>query len=276
VTVTALRPIASTRHEEVAMEPDHLVVDDVRLVYETSRGPLTALEGLTFGLGKREFVSVLGPSGCGKSTLLKLVTGLIRPTGGRIALAGAEVRGARPDVGIVFQQPTLLPWRNVINNVLVPIRARGASVSGYRAKAEELLELVGLKAFARHYPHELSGGMQQRVGIARCLVHDPELLLMDEPFAALDAMTRETMMDELQRIWMSTPKSVLFITHSIPEAVYLSDRIIVMGPRPGRVIDTVTVDLPRPRDVQTMAHPRFNELTTYLRNVFRNLPEVAT
>jgi len=255
------------------IEPeDRLAIDGVSLVYQTSRGPLTALDGLGFGLRDREFVSVLGPSGCGKSTLLKLVTGLLRPTAGRIVLAGTEVTGPRPDVGIVFQQPTLLPWRNVVNNVLAPIRARGADVAAYRDRAAELLALVGLADFARHYPHELSGGMQQRVGIARGLIHDPTLLLMDEPFAALDAMTREGMMDELQRIWMSTPKSVLFITHSIPEAVYLSDRIVVMGPRPGRVIETVTVDLPRPRRLETMVDPRFNEITTHLREVFRALP----
>ncbi|MGH6891774.1 MAG: ABC transporter ATP-binding protein [Dongiaceae bacterium] len=253
----------------------HLSVDGVRLVYQTSRGPLTALDGLGFGLGEREFVSVLGPSGCGKSTLLKLVTGLIRPTAGSITLAGAEVNGPRPDVGIVFQQPTLLPWRNVLDNVLVPIRARGAAVHEYRQTALDLLELVGLGAFARHHPHELSGGMQQRVGVARGLVSDPALLLMDEPFAALDAMTRETMMDELQRIWMSTTKAVLFITHSIPEAVYLSDRILVMGARPGRIIETLEVDLPRPRSIETMANPRFIELANHLRGVFTNLPQSA-
>ena len=253
----------------------HLRIDGVRLVYETSRGPLTALDGLSFDLAKGEFVSVLGPSGCGKSTLLKLVSGLIRPTAGRITLAGAEVVGPRPDVGIVFQQPTLLPWRNVLNNVLVPIRAMGRRVQDYRGRAEALLELVGLSAFARHYPHELSGGMQQRVGIARGLIHDPELMLMDEPFAALDAMTRETMSDELQRIWMSANKSVLFITHSIPEAVFLSDRIVVMGPRPGRVIETVEVELPRPRTIETMGNPHFVELSNHLRDLFRNLPGAA-
>ena len=257
------------------MSPSHLSVRDVRLVYSTSRGPLTALDRLSFDLGKREFVSVLGPSGCGKSTLLKLVTGLITPTAGSLALAGADIAGPRPDVGIVFQAPTLLPWRTVIDNVLVPIRARGAALSAYRPKAQALLDLVGLGSFARHYPHELSGGMQQRVGIARGLIHDPELLLMDEPFAALDAMTREGMMDELQRIWMSTDKSVLFITHSIPEAVYLSDRVLVMGPRPGRIVETLPVDLPRPRTLATMADTRFTELTNHLRAVFRDLAPPA-
>lgn len=249
----------------------HLRIEGVKLVYDTSRGPLVALDGLNLDVGRREFVSVLGPSGCGKSTLLKLVTGLLKPTAGAIALAGEPVAGPRPDVGIVFQQATLLPWRNVLGNVLVPIRARGGPVRAYREKAMDLLRLVGLEAFANHYPHELSGGMQQRVGIARALVHDPALLLMDEPFAALDAMTRETMMDELQRIWMSSPTSILFITHSIPEAVYLSDRIAVMGPRPGRVIETVEVDLPRPRGLDTMANPRFIELTNHLRGLFRSM-----
>ncbi|MFN9195200.1 MAG: ABC transporter ATP-binding protein, partial [Pseudomonadota bacterium] len=161
----------------------HLSVERVSLVYPTSRGPLTALQQLSFGVAPGEFVSVLGPSGCGKSTLLKLVTGLLRPAEGRLALAGRTIDGPRADVGIVFQQPTLLPWKRVIDNVLVPIRARGGSVAEHHDKAMSLLELVGLSAVARHYPQELSGGMQQRVGIARALLAEPNLLLMDEPFA---------------------------------------------------------------------------------------------
>ena len=253
----------------------HLAVERVDLVYETSRGPLQALDALDFTIARGEFVAVLGPSGCGKSTLLKLASGLLKPTRGRLTLGGETITGPRGDVGIAFQQPTLLPWRNVLDNVLVPIRAMRRDVGAYRGKAMALLELVGLGAFARHYPYELSGGMQQRVGIARCLIHEPQLLLMDEPFAALDAMTRETMTDELQRIWMSTGKSVLFITHSIPEAVYLADRIVVMGPRPGRVIETLHVDLPRPRTLETMGHAPFVSLTSHLRGVFRGLPAVA-
>jgi NitT/TauT family transport system ATP-binding protein len=253
----------------------HLKAEEVRLVYETSRGPLLALDGLDFTLRQGEFVSVLGPSGCGKSSLLRLVTGLVKPSSGNITLAGAPVTGPRPDVGIVFQQPTLLPWRNVLSNVLVPIRAQGRDIRASQPRAEALLGLVGLGAFARHYPHELSGGMQQRVGIARGLVHDPQLLLMDEPFAALDAMTREMMMDELQRIWLQTTKSVLFITHSIPEAIYLSDRILVLGPRPGRVFETITVDLPRPRTIETMSDTRFNEMSAHLRGVFRGFGVAA-
>jgi NitT/TauT family transport system ATP-binding protein len=250
----------------------HLSVEGVSLVYPTSRGPLTALQQLSFGVAPGEFVSVLGPSGCGKSTLLKLVTGLLRPAEGRLALAGRTIDGPRADVGIVFQQPTLLPWKRVIDNVLVPIRARGGSVAEHHDKAMGLLELVGLAAFARHYPQELSGGMQQRVGIARALLAEPNLLLMDEPFAALDAMTRESMMDELLHIWQRSGKTVLFITHSIPEAVYLSDRVLVMSPRPGRIVDSVRIDLPRPRSVETMAAARFGELCNELRARFRSLP----
>ena len=178
-----------------------------------------------------------------------------------------------------FQQPTLLPWKRVIDNVLVPIRARGADAAQYRDKAMALLEMVGLPRFADHYPHELSGGMQQRVGIARALLADPQLLLMDEPFAALDAMTRESMMDELLRIWSGSDgdrgRTVLFITHSIPEAVYLSDRVLVMGPRPGRIVDTLTVDLPRPRAIDVMAQPSFGSYCNHLRGLFRNMPAAA-
>jgi NitT/TauT family transport system ATP-binding protein len=192
----------------------------------------------------------------------------LQPGAGRIELGGVEVRGPRPDAGMVFQQPTLLPWRTVYDNVMMPIRALGRNAAEYRERAEALLRLVDLASFADAYPNELSGGMQQRVAVARGLIHDPTLLLMDEPFAALDAMTRETMMVELQRIWADSHKSVLFITHSIPEAVFLSDRIVVMGPRPGRVIDEIVVELPRPRTAQSMGDRRFVELTDRLRQIF--------
>jgi NitT/TauT family transport system ATP-binding protein len=257
----------------VSASASPLSIEAVNLTYATSRGPLEALKALSFDVAAGEFVSILGPSGCGKSTLLKLVTGLIDPTAGTIRLAGDPVRGPRREVGIVFQQPTLLPWKTVIENVLVPIRAMGMDVGAKRAVALELLDMMKLGKFARHYPSELSGGMQQRVGIARCLIHDPTLLLMDEPFAALDALTRESMMDELQRIWTATRKSVLFITHSIPEAVYLSDRIIVLSPRPGRVLHTLNVDLPRPRTLDTMSDPRFAALSRQLRQIFQEMPQ---
>ena len=251
----------------------HLEVSGVKLVYNTSRGPLVALNDLDFSLGEGEFVSVLGPSGCGKSSLLRLLTGLIAPNAGVIKLAGEKVSSPRADVGIVFQQATLLPWKSVINNVLVPARARGPVSPALREQAGTLLRTVGLEAFAEHYPDELSGGMQQRVGIARAMLTDPRLLLMDEPFAALDAMTRESMMDELLKVWSGTGKTVLFITHSIPEAVYLSDRVLVMGPRPGRVIEEIPINLPRPRGVATMASPDFIDTCTRLRQLFHAMPQ---
>ncbi|XAH21108.1 ABC transporter ATP-binding protein [Xylophilus sp. GW821-FHT01B05] len=246
-----------------------LVVDRVDLVYATSRGALTALQDLSLSVGPQEFVSVLGPSGCGKSSLLKLASGLLAPTAGHVRLSGVPVLKPRSDVGIVFQQATLLPWKTVLDNVLVPIRAMKLPVPAYRQRAEELLALAGLAKFMHHYPRELSGGMQQRVALARGLIHDPKLLLMDEPFSALDAMTREYMMDELQRIWLETRKAVLFITHSIPEAVYLSDRIIVMSGRPGRVVEQIDVGMARPRTQADLGSPRFIDLCKHLRDRFR-------
>jgi NitT/TauT family transport system ATP-binding protein len=267
-----MRPAAHQRGEAApGGVRDALAIRDLDVVYASSRGPVHALEKLSFDVAPGAFVSVLGPSGCGKSTLLKLAAGLLRPTDGSIALAGRPIDGPRREVGIVFQQPTLLPWKTVLDNVLVPVRAMGGDAHAARPRALELLRMVKLESFAGHYPHELSGGMQQRVGIVRALVHDPALLLMDEPFAALDAMTRESMMVELQRIWATTGKSVLFITHSIPEAVFLSDRVVVLSPRPGRVLQTLEIDLPRPRTLQTMASPRFAELSNQLREVFARM-----
>jgi NitT/TauT family transport system ATP-binding protein len=254
--------------EAAAPRTGRLSIQDVQLVYSTKRGPLHVLDGVTLDIRAGEFVSVLGPSGCGKSSLLRLVSGLVRPSSGQIELGGVAVRNPRPDVGIVFQQPTLLPWKTVRSNILMPVRAMGRQTPDSVARADDLIRLVGLSGFENAYPHELSGGMQQRVGVARGFIHDPSLLLMDEPFAALDAMTRENMMAELQRIWIESHKSVLFITHSIPEAVFLSDRIVVLGPRPARVIETVAVDIPRPRTIDVMADPRFVELANHLRRQF--------
>ena len=249
--------------------------ENLAVTYSSSRGPVKALENLSATLGQGEFLSVLGPSGCGKSTLLKVVAGLLKPSSGSVMLGGAPITGPRPDVGIVFQQPTLLPWQSALDNVLLPVRTLGHDLAAGREKAIALLKLVGLEKFASHYPSELSGGMQQRVGIARGLVHDPALLLMDEPFAALDAMTREHMMMELQRIWMAAAKSILFITHSIPEAVFLSDRIVVLSERPGRTIREVEIDLPRPRTLATMAEKRFAEHCNALRALFSELVSFA-
>jgi NitT/TauT family transport system ATP-binding protein len=248
-----------------------LETHDLAVTYRSTRGPVPALANLTATLGQGEFLSVLGPSGCGKSTLLKVVAGLLKPSGGTIKLAGTDITGPRRDIGIVFQQPTLLPWQTVLDNVLLPVRTLGMDLRSGRERAMELLELVGLAKFATHYPNELSGGMQQRVGIARGIIHDPKLLLMDEPFAALDAITRESMMIELQRIWMATGKSVVFITHSIQEAVFLSDRILVLTARPGRSVKDLRVELPRPRTLATMADPRFAEIANELRTFFDTL-----
>ncbi len=248
--------------------PVLLKADALAVTYASSRGPVLALESLSAELVEGEFLSVLGPSGCGKSTLLKIIAGLLKPSSGRASLLGEEIRGPRRDVGMVFQQPTLLPWQNVLENVLLPIRTLKLDPAEGKKRALELIHLVGLGDFINHYPNELSGGMQQRVGIARGLVHRPSLLLMDEPFAALDAMTREFMMDELQRIWMSTKTSVVFITHSIPEAVYLSDRVVVLSHRPGKVIRDLAIELPRPRTIETMATAQFAAYAKELRALF--------
>jgi len=245
-----------------------LSLRDLAVTYKTSRGPLPALGPISFDVADGEFVAILGPSGCGKSTLLKILSGLLRPSGGQSLIGGSVIDKPRPDVGIVFQQPTLLPWKTVRENVLVPVRVLSLYSEAYSRKCDELLEMVRLSAFANHYPHELSGGMQQRVAIARGLIHEPNLLLMDEPFAALDALTREQMTLELQSIWNNTRKSVIFITHSIPEAVFLADRIVVLSPRPGQIVHTEVVDLPRPRGLETMTSATFVGACDRLRRFF--------
>jgi NitT/TauT family transport system ATP-binding protein len=227
---------------------------------------VTALDRLSFDIGRHEFVSVLGPSGCGKSTLLRLVAGLVFPTSGRVEIYGDTVTGPRDEVGIVFQRPVLLPWFDVIGNVVFPLRHKYGSVAkADRERAKDLLRLVDLYEFADKQVDELSGGMQQRVAIARALLLDPEILLMDEPFSALDALSRDEMGFELLRIWSNQPKTVCFITHSIPEAVLLSDRIIVMTPRPGSVREVLDVPLSRPRTLETLSDPNFHALANHIR-----------
>src|SRR5690606_5259875 len=248
-----------------------VAAEDLGVVFQGSQGQITALDTLSLNIRKGEFVSVVGPSGCGKSTLIRVFSGLLAPTRGRALLKGEPITRPRGDVGIVFQQANLLPWTTVLDNVLVPSRALGRDIGPAREKALELLRLVGLEKFRDNYPSELSGGMQQRVGIARGLAHDPDLLLMDEPFSALDTMTRDHMSIELQRIWMATHKTALFITHSITEAVFLSDRIVVMSARPGRIVKEVSIDLPRPRTVETLADPRFAAYCAELRALFEEL-----
>jgi NitT/TauT family transport system ATP-binding protein len=224
-----------------------------------------ALDNVSLAAADREFVALLGPSGCGKSTLLKLIAGLIPASSGTIRVNGQPITGPTPSIGIVFQSPLLMAWRTVLQNVLLQIEIRDLRVADYRAAARDLIRLVGLDGFEDAHPHQLSGGMQQRVGLCRALIHDPDLLIMDEPFGALDAMTREQMNAELQRIWIERRKTVLFITHSISEAVYLADRVLVMSPRPGRLVGEIAVDLPRPRTVATTELPAFVELTREVR-----------
>jgi NitT/TauT family transport system ATP-binding protein len=220
---------------------------EVRKVYNSGGDQVVALDNFSLDVADGEFVTVVGRSGCGKTTLLKLTAGLLGATSGSIDVAGKPVTAPLTNIGIVFQAPVLLPWRKTLDNVLLQIEARKLDVNGYRKRALELLELTGLKGFEDRYPAELSGGMQQRVSISRALIHNPPLLLMDEPFGALDAITRDEMNLELLRIWSESKKTVLFITHSIPEAVFLGDRVIVMTPRPGKVAEILNIDLPHPR-----------------------------
>ena len=245
--------------------------DAVRKIYNSGDDEVVALEEVSFHVSEGEFVTVVGRSGCGKSTLLKITSGLLPATAGAVRVAGAMVRGPLTNIGVVFQAPVLLAWRNALDNVLLQIEARRLDIAAYRKRALELLELTGLKGFEGKYPNELSGGMQQRVSISRALIHDPPLLLMDEPFGALDAMTRDELNLELQRIWLADAKTVLFVTHSIPEAVFLSYRIIVMSRSPGRIVEIVTIDLPRPRALAIRETPEFTRHIAHIRGIFEDL-----
>ena len=226
-----------------------------------------ALSDISLTVGERRFVTIVGPSGCGKSTLLKILAGLVPASAGSVRVAGSAVAAPRRDIGIVFQNPILLPWRTVIENVLLPAEVQHLPRDKARARARDLLAMVGLSDFENKYPMELSGGMQQRAAISRALVHDPNILLMDEPFGALDAMTREQMNLDLQRIWRESGKTVVLITHSIPEAVFLGDRVIVMTARPGRIARLVEVPFPRPRSIDVMGEPLFGKLTGEIRKL---------
>jgi NitT/TauT family transport system ATP-binding protein len=230
-------------------------------------GETTALEGIELEIGEREFISLIGPSGCGKSTLLRIIGDLIEPTAGTVVVNGKPARQARRDrdYGIVFQDPVLYDWRSVGKNVSLPLEMAGWSRQKRAARVREMLELVELQDFEDHRPWQLSGGMQQRVSIARALSFDPALLLMDEPFGALDEMTRERLNMELLSIWEASGSTIVFVTHSIAEAVFLSTRVVVMSPRPGRISEVIPVDLPQPRTAGTREEPRFFELVTRVR-----------
>ena len=247
-----------------------------------ARGNVTALENIELELGHGEFVSLIGPSGCGKSTLLRVIGDLTPPTSGTVTINGKPARQARNDgdYGIVFQDSVLFDWRTVTKNIALPLEMLGWSRERRKERVEEMLDLVDLRAFADHHPWQLSGGMQQRVSIARALAFEPALLLMDEPFGALDEMTRERLNLELLSIWEKLGSTVVFVTHSISEAVFLSTRVVVMSPRPGRIAGVVPIDLPFPRTVETREAPRFFELVTQVRELLRKrgehlLPEEA-
>ena len=246
-------------------------IRDLAMVYPTSDGPLTALRGVGLQIKPGEFVSVLGPSGCGKSTLLMLVAGLRDPSGGSITVNDRPVLGPVTDVGVVFQRDVLLDWRTNLDNILLQIEFRKLKPESYRQRALDLLHQVGLEGFETKHPYELSGGMRQRVSICRALVHDPPVLLMDEPFGALDALTREQMMVDLEEIWSASSKTVLFITHSIPEAVFLSDRVFIMTPRPGKIFKVVEVKLARPRSLEATTGSEFNALVQEIRGAFKDM-----
>ena len=262
----APRPAGAARSADTGQP--FVDVRGLQVNYHTRSGErLLAVSNMDFQLHEGEFCVIVGPSGCGKSTLLKVLAGLVKHTAGEGRIGSEPMGGTRDDIGFVFQNATLLPWLTILGNVLLPLRVQHRKDKDqWEARARELLQVVGLGEFADRYPAELSGGMQQRVGMARALVHDPALLLMDEPFGALDAMTRETMNAELQRIWLLKKKAVVFVTHSISEAVFLADRIIVMSARPGRVLADIRVDLPRPRDMINIDSGRFAEYSKQVRS----------
>jgi NitT/TauT family transport system ATP-binding protein len=239
----------------------YIQAKDIALTFRPkNRDPVAALSGLDLDLARGEFLSVVGPSGCGKSTFLNVLLGLLRPDRGDLQLNGKKITGPGQERAMVFQEFGLLPWRTVAANVELGLELKGIPAALRRERAMELIRLVGLTGFEQHYPHELSGGMKQRVGLARALATEPEVLLMDEPFAALDAQTRDLMQAELLQIWEKTKKTVLFVTHSIEEAAYLSDRVVVMTSRPGKTKNIIAIDLPRPRDYEMRLSPEFNEI----------------
>jgi NitT/TauT family transport system ATP-binding protein len=229
-------------------------LDGVGQVFEGREGQVKALDEIDLNVQKNEFVTLIGRSGCGKSTLLRLIAGLLPPTTGQIRVDGEPVTAPRRDVSFMFQRPALLPWRSVVSNVMLPVEISGRDKLAYRDRAHELLELVGLQGFERRLPHELSGGMQQRVSLCRSLIRSPKVMLMDEPFSALDALTRSELSEELQRIQLELATTVVFVTHSIEEAVVLADRVVVLSPRPGRLREIVDITIPRPRTLGQTAH----------------------
>jgi NitT/TauT family transport system ATP-binding protein len=252
-TVTAIGAAPSRR--EIAMKVDH-----VSKYYKTKTGSVHALEDLSLEIAKGEFVCILGPSGCGKSTLLWGMSGLHDLTAGQIILNGTPVTGPRPEIGMIFQDANLLPWRNLDQNIHFPFEIKRLDAKPYESRINGLIQEVGLAGFENKYPRELSGGMQQRASIVRCLSYDPEVILMDEPFGALDAFTRDEMNLLIQKIWMETGKTIIFVTHNVTESIFLADRVVVLTPRPGRLAHIFPIDLPRPRTIEQTFSPEFIEV----------------
>jgi NitT/TauT family transport system ATP-binding protein len=253
---------------DTAHAADYIRISGLSKTFGTGVGAVLALQDISCSIEQGSFVTIVGPSGCGKSTLLRILAGLLDYSVGQVKLDGQPIHGTRRDIGVVFQSSILLPWRTILDNVLLPAEVLGLDMAAARERAMKLLHMVRLDGFEHKLPRQLSGGMQQRASIARALLHDPKILLMDEPFGALDAMTRERMNLELQRIWMESGKTVVLITHSIPEAVFLGDRVFVMSPRPGRLEQVVPIDLPRPRSLAVMGEAAFSTAAAGIREHF--------
>lgn len=270
-------PIGSLVNVTTATQPSgstssFIEVAGLSKTFPTRDGSATlAVDGVDLNIGASEFVCLLGPSGCGKSTLLSLIAGLIEPSKGQVRIEGRPVREPYTNIGIVFQNDLLLDWRTVLGNVLAQFEMRGQNPRLFEHRARDLIASVGLDGFEAKYPWELSGGMRQRVSICRALIHDPPLLLMDEPFGALDALTREQLQVDLQHIWQSSRKTVVFVTHSIAEAVFLSDRVIVMTPRPGKIREALRIDIARPRGLDVRDSPVFAENIRHVNHLFREM-----
>jgi NitT/TauT family transport system ATP-binding protein len=248
-----------------------VTVRDVGLRFAASGGGVEALAGCSLDIAAGSFTVIIGPNGCGKSTLLRLIAGLLQPTAGAVAVDGRAPRPGDGRVGLAFQQPRLVPWRSTLDNVALPLEIAGVPVADRRARAFEALDRVGLRGAAKLRPRELSGGMAQRAALSRALIADPPVLLLDEPFSALDALTRETFDDELQRLWLNRPRTVIFVTHSVSEAVALADRVVVMTRPPGRVARVVEVDLPRPRPAELLGDRRAAELAADVRDALKSV-----
>ena len=262
--------MTNTARDASSADSPHILISNVSKTYESPRGDVLALSDVSLSIRNGEFISLLGPSGCGKSTLLKLIAGLDVASTGALSLAGEAIVGPPAGLGMVFQKDVLLDWRNVLQNVMLPVEFQDMDQKKYLARANQLLKQFGLGDFLLKHPWELSGGMRQRVAIGRALVTDPSLLLMDEPFGALDALTRDQLNLELQDIWMRSVKTIVFVTHSIAEAILLSDRICVMAARPGRIVEIMDIDFPRPRTLAVRETPEFSAYTRRVRQIFES------